>query len=118
MLAGETEIHGGELAFAKGTRIAIHDQRPPVDRGLTLRDYAFSGAADLIALEDNLRRLEGAMAEGKHDPATLRRYAETQARLEHGGGWDWRERAASGLRGLGFADEDSTGRSRRFRAGS
>jgi ATP-binding cassette subfamily F protein 3 len=106
MLAGETEIHGGELAFAKGTRIAIHDQRPPVDRGLTLRDYAFSGAADLIALEDNLRTLERAMAEGQHDPATLRRYAETQSRLEHGGGWDWRERAASGLRGLGFDDGD------------
>ncbi len=106
MLAGETELHGGGLAFAKGTRIAIHDQRPPVDRGLALRDYAFSGAADLVALEDDLRRLEQAMAGGEHDPATLRRYAEAQSRLEHAGGWDWRERAAAGLRGLGFADED------------
>jgi len=106
MLAGETEVHGGELAFEKGTRIALHDQRPPVDRGLTLRDYAFSGATDLITLEDNLRTLERAMAEGQHDAATLRRYAETQSRLEHGGGWDWRERAASALRGLGFTDED------------
>ena len=41
-----------------------------------------------------------------HEPATLRRYADAQARLEHAGGWDWRERAASGLRGLGFRDED------------
>src|SRR4029077_2601294 len=39
MLAGQTEIHGGELAFAKGTRIALHDQRPPLQRGLTLREY-------------------------------------------------------------------------------
>ena len=46
------------------------------------------------------------MASGSHDPATLRRYADAQARLEHAGGWDWRERAASGLRGLGFRDED------------
>ena len=106
MLTGETSIAGGEVSFAKGTRIALHDQRPPLQQGLTLREYALSGAADLIALEDELRALEAAMAEGSHDPATLRRYADAQARLEHGGGWDWRERAASALRGLGFRDED------------
>jgi ATP-binding cassette, subfamily F, member 3 len=106
MLTGETELHGGELAFAKGTRIALHDQRPPLQRGLTLREYALSGAADLTALEDDLRHLEHAMAGGAHDAGTMRRYADAQAQLEHAGGWDWRERAAAGLRGLGFVDED------------
>ena len=47
MLAGETEIHGGELAFTKGTRVALHDQRPPLERSLTLREYVLSGAGDL-----------------------------------------------------------------------
>src|SRR5206468_726464 len=47
-----------------------------------------------------------AMATGEHDPATLRRYSEAQARLEHAGGYDWRERAAAVLRGLGFTDAD------------
>jgi ATP-binding cassette, subfamily F, member 3 len=106
ILAGETELHGGELSFSKGTRVALHDQRPPLDRGLSLREYALSGAADLVALEDELRRLEGVMANGTHDAATLRRYAEAQARLEHAGGYDWRDRAAAVLRGLGFVDED------------
>jgi ATP-binding cassette subfamily F protein 3 len=106
MLVGETSVTSGEVAFAKGTRIALHDQRPPLQQGLTLREYALSGAADLIALEDDLRALETAMAAGDHEPATLRRYAEAQGRLEHAGGWDWRERAAAGLRGLGFGDED------------
>src|SRR5262249_54259401 len=46
------------------------------------------------------------MAAGDHGPATLRRYAEAQARLEHAGGWNWRDRAAAALRGLGFADAD------------
>ena len=46
------------------------------------------------------------MADGAHDPATLRRYSEAQARLEHAGGWDWRDRAAAALRGLGFRDAD------------
>jgi ATP-binding cassette subfamily F protein 3 len=104
ILAGETERHGGELAFQKGTRIALHDQRPPLARGLTLREYALSGAADLVATEAELRTLEEAMARGDHGPATLRRYSEAQARLEHAGGYAWRERAASVLRGLGFAE--------------
>src|SRR5215471_19876803 len=58
MLAGQTEIHGGELAFQKGTRIALHDQRPPLELGLTLREYALSGASDLVTLEEELRGLE------------------------------------------------------------
>jgi ATP-binding cassette subfamily F protein 3 len=106
MLAGETPVHGGELAFQKGTRVALHDQRPPLQRGLTLREYVLSGASDLIAVEDELRRLETAMAEGDHAEATLRRYAEAQGRLEHAGGYAWRDRAAAVVRGLGFADPD------------
>ena len=106
MLVGESEIHGGELSFAKGTRIALHDQRPPLDRGLSLREYSLTGARDLIETEEELGRLEQAMAAGEHDEATLRRYSEAQARLEHAGGYTWRDRAAATLRGLGFAERD------------
>ncbi len=44
--------------LAKGTKIALHDQRPPRDRALTLRDYVLSGAPELVALEEELARLE------------------------------------------------------------
>ena len=54
ILAGETEKHGGELAFAKGTRVALHDQRPPLEQELTLREYVLAGARDLGALEPPL----------------------------------------------------------------
>ena len=106
MLAGETEVHGGELAFAKGTRVALHDQRPPLERGLSLREYVVSGARDLVALEEELRRLEAAMAEGAHDQKTMKRYADAQSRLEHAGGYAWRERQTAVLRGLGFAESE------------
>jgi ATP-binding cassette, subfamily F, member 3 len=106
MLAGQTEVHGGELAFSKGTRIALHDQRPPLHLDLTLRDYVLSGAADLVALEQELRRLEQAMGDGAHDAVTMRRYSEAVARLEHAGGWDWRTRTTAVVRGLGFTDDD------------
>ena len=106
LIAGETSRDAGSLALAKGTRIALHDQRPPLERGLSLRDYVLAGAADLVAIEHELRQLERAMAEGVHDPATLSRYAEAQARLEHAGGYAWRDHATAVVRGLGFADRD------------
>ena len=105
-IAGEVPLQRGELAFSKGTRIALHDQRPPRELDLTLREYAVSGARDLLEIEADLTRLEREMAGGAHDETTLRRYAEAQAKLEHGGGWAWRDRAARTVRGLGFRDED------------
>src|SRR5438874_5269779 len=106
MLAGESSLQGGELAWEKGARVALHDQRPPASSDRPLREYVLAGTADLAAVEAELRSLERAMADGTHDPATLRRYADAQARLEHAGGYDWRDRAASVVRGLGFSDAD------------
>jgi ATP-binding cassette, subfamily F, member 3 len=105
-IVGETSLTSGDLAFAKDTRVALHDQRPPHGQGLTLREYSLSGARDLVAIEEELTWLEQAMAGGDHAPATMRRYSEVQGRLEHAGGWAWRDRAASILRGLGFRDGD------------
>jgi ATP-binding cassette subfamily F protein 3 len=105
-LAREITLEGGELAWEKGARVALHDQRPPDQSRRPLREYVLAGTADLAAVESELRALEERMAAGEHDPAVLRRYSEAQARLEHAGGYDWRDRAASVVRGLGFTDDD------------
>ncbi|MEA2143357.1 MAG: ATP-binding cassette, subfamily er 3, partial [Solirubrobacteraceae bacterium] len=104
MLAGETSIDGGDLVFEKGCKVALHDQRPPRDRDLTLRDYILGGCADLIAVEQDLSRLAQAMADG--DEAAFDAYSRAEARLEHAGGWTWRDRATSMVRGLGFGEDD------------
>jgi len=85
MIVGETAIDGGDLALEKGTRSALHDQRPPVDHDFSLREYVLSGASDLVATERELHRLEEAMAGGADDAATLAAYARAQARLERPG---------------------------------
>ena len=64
------------------------------------------GCADLLALERELAELEQAMAGGASDGGTLDRYAGAQARLEHAGGYTWRERAMATVRGLGFHEGD------------
>ncbi len=111
MLAGEASIDFGELVFSKGAKVALHDQRPPRERRLSLRDYVLSGAQELVAIENELAALEQAMADGAHDERTLGRYAEAQARLEHAGGYRWRDRALATLHGLGFRDGTDLDRS-------
>ena len=110
MLAGEASIDQGELVLTKGTKVSLHDQRPPRRRGLSLREYVLLGAQELVAIERELASLEQAMAGGAHDEATLNRYAEAQVRLEHAGGYRWRDRALSALRGLGFRAESDLDR--------
>ena len=104
MLAGETSIDGGELVLAKGTRVALHDQRPPRERDRTLRDYVLSGCREPLELEAELGRLEQAMASG--DESALSRYSDVYARFEAAGGYGWRERARAVVHGLGFVDAD------------
>jgi ATP-binding cassette, subfamily F, member 3 len=106
MLAGGTSVDGGELAFEKGARIALHDQRPPREKGLTLRDYVLAGCSDLVALEQRLQDLEAEMAQAPEDSRVLERYATAQARLEHAGGWNWRTEALAPVHGLGFGDDE------------
>jgi ATP-binding cassette, subfamily F, member 3 len=106
MLAGESTIDRGELSVAKGVRIALHDQRPPRERAIALREYLLSGCAEELAIEAELGELEAGMTGGRNDEATLARYANAQARLEARGGYLWRGRAAAMAHGLGFADAD------------
>ncbi len=123
MLAGEESIDRGELSLAKGARVALHDQRPPRERGIALREYVLSGCTQELAAERELAELERRMGEGFADgrvgdgegdgqrraqdyQATLDRYARAQARLEALGGYLWRDRATVMTRGLGFAEED------------
>jgi ATP-binding cassette subfamily F protein 3 len=104
MLSGETSVDGGEVVLAKGTRVALHDQRPPRERGMTLRDYVLSGCKEPLELEAELAALEARMGEG--DETVFSRYADTQARFDAAGGYGWRDRAGSVIHGLGFVDAD------------
>jgi ATP-binding cassette subfamily F protein 3 len=104
MLAGEASIDGGELVFSKGVRVVLHDQRPPRERSVSLRDYVLSARREPLELEAQLRSLEERMATG--DEAAMNAYAEVQARFEALGGYTWRERANQYLHGLGFVDAD------------
>ncbi len=106
MLAGETSIDRGELSVAKGVRIALHDQRPPRERAMALREYVLSGCVEELQIESELAELERRMTAGDSDEALLARYSRAQARLEARGGYLWRDRATVMAHGLRFSDAD------------
>ena len=118
MLAGEESIDKGEISLQKGARVALHDQRPPRERGVALREYVLSGCGQELTAEAELAELERRMGTPTPTPTTpdqsstqsqevlLDRYARAQARLEALGGYLWRDRATVMTRGLGFAEGD------------
>jgi ATP-binding cassette subfamily F protein 3 len=105
-LAGEASIDRGELSVGRGVRIALHDQRPPRERGVSLREYILSGCTEELQIEAELADMEARMAQGTAEEVLLDRYARAQARLETHGGYLWRDRATAMAHGLGFADAD------------
>ena len=117
MLAGDASVDSGSLSLQRGAKIALYDQRPPPERDLSLRDYVLSGAKEVTALEAELARLEQAMAERAHDEPTLAAYGRAQERFELRGGYRWRDRALSTVRGLGFDEGDLDRRLSTFSGG-
>jgi ATP-binding cassette subfamily F protein 3 len=117
VLAGERPPDSGSLSLQKGARVALHDQRPPRDAQISLRDYVFSGRADMQKTEAELARLEAAMASGEPEEETMRAYSAAQQRLEAGGGYRWRDEVLSVLDGLGFSEEAAGRRLSTFSGG-
>jgi ATP-binding cassette subfamily F protein 3 len=107
MLAGELAPDAGSMVLQKGARVVLHDQRPPRETEISLGDYVFSGRTEMLETEAELERLETAMSAGETGEETLDAYAAAQQRLDHGGGYRWRDGVLSVLRGLGFGGEEA-----------
>jgi len=107
VLAGDQAPDSGSVLLHRAPRVALHDQRPPRRTEVSLGEYVFSGRADMLAAEAELERLEAAMSGDAPDDDTLRAYSAAQQRLDHGGGYRWRDGVLAVLRGLGFGGEET-----------
>ena len=106
MLAGETELHGGELAFEKGARVALHDQRPPLERDLSCA----STSSAARPTSSRSRRSCAASSRRWRRATTARRRCGATPRRRPGSSTRAATTGASGgrpsLRGLGFVDDE------------
>ncbi len=105
IIAGQLAPDAGRVSLPKGARIALHDQRPPLEvAGRTLEEYVAEGMADAIAAEAELAELEARMAAGDAGPQVLAAYERAHATLERAGGYHWRAWMMRVTRGLGIPD--------------
>ncbi len=105
ILAGLLAPDSGRVNLPKGARIALHDQRPPLEvAGRTLEQYVAEGMADAIAAEVELAELEARMEAGEASPEVLGAYERAHATLERAGGYQWRSWMTRVTRGLGIPD--------------
>ena len=82
ILNGETDYQGGKLVFSKGTRVALHDQRPPLERGLSLGEYVLAGASSSLGPSDELNVTQPSVSEST--PGARGLYAWTATWPPHG----------------------------------
>jgi ATP-binding cassette subfamily F protein 3 len=104
ILAGQVRPDAGAVSLERGARVALHDQRPPLGRDLTLGDYVAEGLASARDAERRLEALQARMAAGDAEPRTLAEYERALAALEQAGGYAWRSWLERVLRGLSIPD--------------
>jgi ATP-binding cassette subfamily F protein 3 len=102
ILSGEIPSDGGEVGLPRGARLALHDQRPPLGRDISLGAYVGEGLGDVRQVEKDLAALEESMAGGDGSEETLAAYQRAQDALERAGGYEWRAWRDRVLRGLGM----------------
>ena len=106
ILAGESGLDAGSVSMRSGVRVVLHDQRPPRSDSTTLREYVLTGLGWIVEIEEELAELERRMSAGESGDDVLGAYAKAQARLDHAGGYRWRDAATAAVRGLGFGDAE------------
>ncbi len=110
VLIGELEPDTGTVSRPKGTRIGWlpQDVVDGVSASGTVLDAVLEGARDVLALQAELTRLEGRLADagGGSSDELLARYASVQDRFVALGGYELEAEAHRTLAGLGFAPED------------
>jgi ATP-binding cassette subfamily F protein 3 len=112
ILAGLDHADAGAVSQVSWAKVAYLPQIPEASGDLTVWTHVLSGAADIHALEAQLRELEARMAapEIHEDPprlqAVLDEYGTVRGHYEHAEGFNLPARAGMVLSGLGFSEAD------------
>ena len=101
-IAGQVAPDAGEVLLPRGAVVALHDQRPPLGRDVTLGDYVAEGLSAVRRVEATLRELELRMGGGDHGAEVMDAYDRAQRDLERMGGYAWEAWLERVQRGLGI----------------
>jgi ATP-binding cassette subfamily F protein 3 len=112
IIAGQLKPDSGFIYRQREVCVGYLAQEPVLDPDHTVWEEVLSASADLVRVEEDLRRLEGRMAEPAvyGDEAELRRvlaaHARAQAGFERLDGYRYQSRAREALLTLGLGEAD------------
>ena len=106
MIAGLEPHDGrGQLSVSRSASIAILDQSPRWEPGMTLYEATLEASGKWIAMERELHEIAETIVQSGANEQLIRRQADLQDRYQAGGGLTYRARTKSTLIGLGFSEE-------------
>jgi ATP-binding cassette, subfamily F, member 3 len=111
LITGEEEADDGDISYSKKIKTGYFSQNVGEMSGRSALQEVMSEAADIILLGEQMKEMEGAMAEPMDDKAMeilLEKYGETAEAFENRGGYDLETRAQTVLTGLGIGPSDFT----------
>jgi ATP-binding cassette subfamily F protein 3 len=108
IIAGNDTATQGEVAIARGARVAVLAQEPRFESERTVRQEAQLAFAEALSALARMRELEAAMqsASGDDLDQLFQEYERLSLHFEVAGGFDVEHRTDEVLMGLGFESED------------
>ena len=113
-LAGEYTPTDGAIYIARDKTVGMLSQntRADVPDGMTLCEYLATAFPELLALEEEIARVEGELAASTDESQTARlsaRLTDLHTAYAAGGGLEFRGRCRSMLLRMGFSDAEADG---------
>jgi ATP-binding cassette subfamily F protein 3 len=105
LLFGQSDVDAGKVQLARGTTIGYLPQEGLEHSGRDLFTEVRSALEELLAVEAELKQLEGQISR-EAEESDLDRYSELQEIFRQRGGYTMEAEIGRVLKGLGFAEED------------
>ncbi|MBR5177299.1 MAG: ABC-F family ATP-binding cassette domain-containing protein [Lachnospiraceae bacterium] len=108
IITGELAPDSGTVSIQKDASIGILTQTQNLTDENTIYDEVLSVKADILALEENIRRMEHSLKnlEGEELEQALNRYSRMNAEFENANGYAVKSEVTGVLKGLGFEDDE------------
>ena len=108
IITGELAPDSGTVSIQKDATIGILTQTQNLTDANNIYDEVLSVKADILALEENIRRLEHTLKnlEGEELEQALNRYSRMNTEFENANGYAIKSEVTGVLKGLGFTEDE------------
>ena len=110
IITGELAPDSGTVSIQKDASLGILTQTQNLTDENSIYDEVLSVKADILALEENIRRMEHSLKnlEGEELEQALNRYSRMNAEFENANGYAVKSEVTGVLKGLGFEEDEFT----------